>query len=402
MELDHYDEFGNYVGPPLEESSDESEAEQVGTQGGQGARGGDEAASGGVLSGDRGMAIRGLDPMPDAEATAPTVTQPVPHELKKYYPSAQEVYPDAETLIEEEDEQPITVPIIAGAKASGFDILEKELPATTFSFDYLAALSQTPACVRSVCLLGPLHSGKTSFCDLLVDETHPHRNPPNLSLLAGGGTPHFNKLKRNFLTRYTDTRRDEQERGLSLKATPLSLVLRSSRHARRRLLFPVSSAAAAAAGGKASSSSKTTSCNGASEEASPAAVQDGAAQEQGTKSFLQFSGSRSYLFNVLDTPGHVNFSDESTAAIRLCDGAVFFVDALEGLHAKASSQLTQVLEEGLGLVVVINKLDRLILELRLRPADAYFKLKCILEEVRVQRSLRRRARPLSVATAVRP
>lgn len=68
--------------------------------------------------------------------------------------------------------------------------------------------------------------------------------------------------------------------------------------------------------------------------------------------------------------------------MRLCDGAVFFIDALEGLQASAAPQLAQVVEEGLGLVVVLNKIDRIILELRLRPQDAYYKIKCMLDEVR--------------------
>jgi U5 small nuclear ribonucleoprotein component len=78
--------------------------------------------------------------------------------------------------------------------------------------------------------------------------------------------------RRNFEAplRFTNTRVDEQERGISLKAVPMSLVLESSQR-------------------------------------------------------------KSFLLNIMDTPGHVNFSDEMTAALRLADGAVLVVDAVEGV-----------------------------------------------------------------------
>lgn len=55
------------------------------------------------------------------------------HEDKKYYPSAEEVYPEAETLVQDEDTQPLSEPIVAPIKTKKFEVIEQNLPETTYN-----------------------------------------------------------------------------------------------------------------------------------------------------------------------------------------------------------------------------------------------------------------------------
>lgn len=161
----------------------------------------------------------------------------------------------------------------------------------------------TPPLIRNVALVGHLHHGKTTFVDCLIRQTHPQ----------------FDSTEERAL-RYTDTLFTEQERGVSIKAMPVTLVLPDCKN-------------------------------------------------------------KSYLMNIFDTPGHVNFSDEATAALRLADGVVLFVDAAEGVMLNTERLLKHAVQERLPVTLCINKVDRLILELKLPPQDAYHKLKHIIEEV---------------------
>lgn len=291
MEEDLYDEFGNYIGPELDDGSDfEDDGDFANDDM-------DYETTSANFEGDRHVAISS-----SSSNVLSSENKIILHEDKKYYPDAEEIFPGVKTIVMEEDAQKISEPIIKPIKIKNHSVLAKEIPKLKYSSEFLASLMNTPTLVRSIAFVGQLHHGKTLFLDTLVQATQ---------------EVEWDVTKE---VRYSDTRVDEQARQLSIKSTCVSLVLENLK-------------------------------------------------------------SKSFLLNIIDCPGHVNFSDESTAALRAVDGVVIVVDAVEGVMLNTERLIKQSLKSQAPITVVINKMDRLILELKLPPEDAYFKLMHILEEI---------------------
>ena len=233
------------------------------------------------------------------------------HEDKQYYPTAQQVYgPGVETKVEEEDAQPLTQPIIAPVVHKKFVAQEADLPPVHYEREFMTDMMNFPEQIRNIAFAGHLHHGKTALMDMLVTLTHDINERE--SKKTG--------RRRDEQLRYTDVHIVERERGLSVKAAPMSMIL------------------------------------------------------QGTR-------GKSHLFNILDTPGHVNFVEEVAASLRLVDGVVLVVDVVEGVQINTEQIIRHAMLEDLPMTLVVNKMDRLILELKIPPTDAYFKLKHVIEEV---------------------
>jgi elongation factor 2 len=85
-----------------------------------------------------------------------------------------------------------------------------------------------------------------------------------------------------------------------------------------------------------------------------------------------------FIINLVDTPGHVDFTGKVTRALRAIDGAVVVVDAVEEIMAQTEIVTRQALEERVRPVLFINKVDRLITELQLNAEQIQKKLDSLI------------------------
>ena len=91
-------------------------------------------------------------------------------------------------------------------------------------------------------------------------------------------------------------------------------------------------------------------------------------------------GGTAYVLNLIDTPGHVDFSGKVTRSLRAIDGAVVVVDSVEEVMVQTETVTRQALEERVRPVLYINKIDRLIKELKLTPEQIQERIGRIIKD----------------------
>ena len=134
--------------------------------------------------------------------------------------------------------------------------------------------------------------------------------------------------------RFTDTRADEQERGITIKSTAISLYAHLT-------------------------------------------------DEEDVKDIPQKVDGNEFLVNLIDSPGHVDFSSEVTAALRVTDGALVVVDCISGVCVQTETVLRQALGERIKPVCIVNKVDRALLELQVSKEDLYQSFARTVESINV-------------------
>jgi len=184
-----------------------------------------------------------------------------------------------------------------------------------FTIDQIRGIMDKKSNIRNMSVIAHVDHGKSTLTDSLVSKA---------GIIAAS---------RAGETRFTDTRKDEQERCITIKSTGISLYYEL--------------------------------------------------REKDLSYVKEKTDGNGFLINLIDSPGHVDFSSEVTAALRVTDGALVVVDCVSGVCVQTETVLRQAIAERIRPILFCNKMDLALLTLQCSEEELYQTFQRVIENVNV-------------------